>query len=200
MKNLLIILTICIIAFSCQEDNFHKTGLHNGIHDKTMLEYLQSDSYNWDSTVLVIQRAGLEELFSGNDPDHPQITFLGCTNLSILRYLLLNNYNKISDIPEDQCKELILNHVISGRLIKDDIPMGIETPKSGGKDYTTLGGAKVWMYNYTEPVGNIRGAGATILFLESYDFDKRWDIASSNIQTNTGIVHSLEYAYIFGEL
>ena len=50
---------------ACDDDYFHDSGLANGRHDCTVWEYLHTDAYNWDSTILVIERAGLVDLFDG---------------------------------------------------------------------------------------------------------------------------------------
>ncbi|MCT4613623.1 MAG: fasciclin domain-containing protein [Marinifilaceae bacterium] len=200
MKHFKYIIPLFIILISCQEKNFIDTGNVTGIVDKTMLDYMKSDSYNWDSTILVIKRANLESLFEGTDPDYPQITFFGPTNLSILRYMLPKGYKKVDDIPENECKDLILRHVLEGRLMKEDVPDGVGNPKQGGKNYTSLGGNEIWLYKKKDGFGPFDVEGPTHLYLESIDFMKPWDIASANIQTNTGIVHSMEYAYVFGEI
>ena len=54
---------------ACNDDYFHDSGLANGRHDCTVWEYLHTDAYNWDSTILVIERAGLVDLFDGKDPE-----------------------------------------------------------------------------------------------------------------------------------
>ena len=57
-------------------------GLSYGIHDCSMWEYLHTQPYDWDSTIIMIEHAGLKELFEGQG-EHEQITFFGVTNLSI---------------------------------------------------------------------------------------------------------------------
>lgn len=52
-----------------------------------MWEYFHTDSYNWDSTIIMIEHAGLKSLFDGTG-EYEQITFFGLTNLSILRYMM----------------------------------------------------------------------------------------------------------------
>lgn len=63
------ILTGIVILFfgSCSKDNFIKTGVSNGKFDGNMMEYMKAPghSYDWDSTVLMVERAGLVDLFEG---------------------------------------------------------------------------------------------------------------------------------------
>ena len=63
--------------------NFENTGLAKEHFDGNMYEYLRSDSYNWDSIRLIIERAELVPLFEGKDP----ITFIGPTNHSVRKWM-----------------------------------------------------------------------------------------------------------------
>lgn len=200
MKYIYIALISAILFCSCQENNFVDTGKSIGVHDMSMLDYMKTDSYNWDSTVLVIERAGLESLFDGTSEEYPQITFFGPTNLSIMKYMFPKGYIKVSDIPVEDCKSLILKHVLDSRYLKEDFPVGNNNPREGGGDYETLGGNILWLYKRLEGYGPNKHVGPTHLYLESYDYKIAWDIASSDIQTNNGVVHSLGYDYIFGNI
>ena len=56
---------------------------------------MDAHSYDWSYTAAMVRHAGLENLFSGNDPDHKEITFFGPTNHTIRRYLLKNGYETV---------------------------------------------------------------------------------------------------------
>lgn len=86
MRKIYMIVLIASFLWECDDNYFHDTGLANGVHDCTMWEYLRSDHENWDSTVLLIQRAGLVPLFEGKSAEYPEITFFGPTNLSIINF------------------------------------------------------------------------------------------------------------------
>ena len=62
MRKIYMIVLIASFLWECDDNYFHDTGLANGVHDCTMWEYLRSDHENWDSTVLLIERAGLVPL------------------------------------------------------------------------------------------------------------------------------------------
>lgn len=211
MKYIYLLAIISVMCFSCQKQDFIDTGKANGKHDCSILEYMKTDGYNWDTTILVIERAGLTELFEGNDPDNPQITFIGCTNHSIRRWMFNDGYNyttwvykpsyfKVSEIPVEDCKNFILRHVIKGRYMKSDIPKGISFPKEGGQDFSTLGDNELWLYTRTSPWGGIPDAGPTHLYVESYTEESKVDVASSDIECLNGVVHSLHYNYTFGDI
>lgn len=71
---------IVFFTVGCTKNNFIDTGISNGRHEgKSLLEYMETDSYNWDSTILLVRHAGedMVRLFEGQDPNHKEITFFG---------------------------------------------------------------------------------------------------------------------------
>ena len=89
MKRYLAIWFGVLLACSgCDDNYYHDSGLANGKHNCTMWEYFQTDHENWDSTMILIECAGLKEVFDGTNPDYKEITFFGVTNLSILQFLV----------------------------------------------------------------------------------------------------------------
>ena len=63
MKKILLAISIVLTIVSCTTDyNMNNTGLANGKFDGTMYDYFHSDSYNWDSLIIMIDRAGLQDL------------------------------------------------------------------------------------------------------------------------------------------
>ena len=65
---LLSIFTIGILTSCDPKSNYIDTGISNGKHDCSMLEYFHTSSYNWDSLLVMIQHAELESLFEGREP------------------------------------------------------------------------------------------------------------------------------------
>ena len=65
---LLSIFTIGILTSCDPKSNYIDTGISNGKHDCSMLEYFHTSSYNWDSLLVMIQHAELESLFEGENP------------------------------------------------------------------------------------------------------------------------------------
>lgn len=199
-----IFIIIAILSISCStEDNYIDTGISNGKHDCSIYEYLHSNSYNWDSTVLVIERAGLVDIFEGKDSRYPQITFFGPTNHSITRFMLQNNYKKVSEIPTDICKELILKHVVNGKFMKKDIEFGfrnIDGDIEGGTHFTCIGNNILHAYKLRESWGGVDNSGAIRLFLISETAMTKVPMASPDIEPNNGVVHALNYTYTFGEI
>ena len=93
----LLALLLCFAFTGCTKYDFVETGKAQSHLDKTMWEYFQTDDYNWSGLVLLIKRAGLEDLFQGKDAQYgSKFTFLGITNHSLRRYLY-KTYGKKAD-------------------------------------------------------------------------------------------------------
>lgn len=199
-----IFIIIAILAISCStEDNYTDTGVSRGEHDCSIYEYLHTDSYNWDSTILVIERANLIDLFDGKETDYPQITFFGPTNHSIRRFMLQNNYQKVSDMPEEMCKEMMLKHVAVGKFMKAKIEFGsrnVEGEIEGGTHFTCLGNNVLHAYKIRESWGGVDNSGAVRLYIYSETAKTKVPMASPDIEPNNGVVHALNYTYTFGEI
>ena len=72
---------------SCTKYNLIETGLSNGVHETSMNGYFSTDPYNWEETQKLIKKAGLESYFTSTATGSKGITFLGVTDLSIIRYV-----------------------------------------------------------------------------------------------------------------
>ena len=155
----------------------------------------------------------------------PNITFLGITNHSIRRYLFRTYGIKTdgSESPENAvdpskltveetmklidrmsvatCRSLILDCVIpKEKLLLEDFPAGRKSADgkaigTGGKTYTMASGKQLWLYTFRDTYAGVAGAGANRLHIVSPTTTISRDIASHNIQTRTGVVHSLQYDF-----
>lgn len=75
MKIFYVFLVLWVVFTGCDNDFYHDSGLADGKHDCTVWEYLQTDHYNWDSVIVMIEHAGLKDVFDGTNPGFQQITF-----------------------------------------------------------------------------------------------------------------------------
>ena len=206
MKKLIyIVIALSVIITACEtEDNYIDTGISNGRFDGNMMEYFASNSYDWDSTALVIQRAGIEDIFNGTNDAYPEITFLGPTNHSIRRWMINEGYDKVADIPADLCKTMMLKHIVKGKFMKEDIDYintdytAANPDQDGGTVLTCLGGNKVLAYKQREDYGGVSEGGAIVLRFYSLDAKQKVPMASADIEPDNGVVHSLNYTYTFG--
>ena len=197
------ILPICllILLFGCTKDNYIDTGISNGRHNCSLFEYMQQHPYDWDSTVIMVQHAGLESLFENNDLDgkhYDNITFFGVTNHSIRRYLLENGLKKVTDLRADVCRKVLLRCIVEGKIYRDDIPRGKESSGlsvigEGGVNLTTLGGSSIWIYSFADAYAGVPNIGAVSLYGVIINSSRQFQIASADIEPNNCVVHSFDY-------
>lgn len=221
----LLALLVLSLFSSCTKYDFVETGKATSYHNTTMWEYFQTDSYNWSYLVYMTKRAGLEDLFQGTNTQYgPNITFLGITNHSIRRYLYRTyGINEDGTSPADAvdpstltdeetmklidrmsvatCRSIILDCVIpQEKLLLEDFPAGRKaadgsTIGTGGKTYTMASGKQLWLYTFRDTYAGVAGSGANRLHIVSPTTSISRDIASHDIQTRTGVVHSLQYDF-----
>ena len=204
-KGAIVVMVLCLCY--CTKYNYINGGTANGIHDCTMWEYFHTNSYDWDSTVVMIEHAGLKSLFDGTG-EYKQITFFGLTSNSILRYMLENNYERVTDIPVGKCQDIIQKLVAPKRIMLNDVPRGNRIQSGGGiesafVEYDGLvfdcirGSLFLWTqrmaYNDIEDTGEI----ALYIASRNQDGTRNERVASTDIQTTNGVVHSLNYDFRF---
>lgn len=190
-----------VIGTSCTKNEFQKTGISYGRFDGTMLEYMRAHGYDWDSTVIMIEHAGLESLFNGNE----KITFFGPTNFSILRYMFENGLERVRDMDPDFCRQTLLRHVLKGKIMRTEFKLGVESTDGeligkGGDTYTMMGGNEIWAYTFKHEYNKVPEMGPLLLHISSVDTYQRIEIASSDIEPDNGVVHSLAYNFTLGEM
>lgn len=83
MRKMLFILVVAGVFMACgTKYDYIDTGVCEEEFQGNMYEYLQSNHYDWDSIVKIIDRAGLREMFEKED-----FTFLGPTNITIRKFV-----------------------------------------------------------------------------------------------------------------
>ena len=195
------LLVLVSLLGSCTKNEFIKSGLSNGRFDGSLLEYMEhpGHSYDWDSTALMVRHAGerMVRLFEGQDPEHKEITFFGPTNHSIRRYMLENNIERVADMNPAWCEEVLLRHVMDGKLYRDEVPRGKRDGINvdGGKDYMMLGGQVLCLFTMRGYNGAVAEAGAVWMYCLVKGTNREIEIASTNIEPDNCVVHSLGYAF-----
>ena len=207
MKKILLAISIVLTIVSCTTDyNMNNTGLANGKFDGTMYDYFHSDSYNWDSLIIMIDRAGLQDLFNGEVEGYEEITFWGPTNNSIRRWMLEGGTGvprRLKDLSPEECRKYVMAHVVKGKTMLNDIPRGTINMGSVSGGMTMYGEDnknEMWVYTEQLPYNGVIDVGAVIIKIRSMRTLVDIDIASCNIEPSTGVVHSLHPNYTLGEL
>lgn len=220
MASIKYILMGALIAFcfgSCTKYNYIDGGKANGVHDCTMWEYFHGDRENWDSLILMAERADLRSLFDGTS-EYGQITFFGLTNLIVERHI--QNHNKdldkssplfwhgVKSIPVGECRDIIQKLVVPRRFLMKDVPRGLRTQKavdgimtwqeSEGMRCGALRGS-LFVWTQRESYNEVPDTGPFTLWIASRNQPgtRSERIASSNIQTTTGVVHALNNDFRF---
>lgn len=209
------VIVLMLVAFcSCTKYNYIDGGVANGVHDCSMWDYFHTDSYNWDSTMIMIEHAGLKSLFDGTG-EYKQITFFGLTNLSIRRYMLNNNADleeddpqylcRVTDISPAKCKDILQKLVVPGkRIMLNDVPRGRRL--SVNNVYKETDGMKcacvkgeLFLWTLRQDYNNMQEMGEVELYVASRNVAgaRNEQVASTDIQTTNGVVQALSYDFRF---
>ena len=207
MKYVYMIVCLVFMVTACDtKQTVINTGVSSPYHDCTILDYLRGDPYNWELTVAMIERAGLQDLFEGEVDTLPEITFFAPPSYSILRYLWDNDLETVEELTPEFCRETILDHVVKGKYLKKDIAYRnqaylINDPyQDGGTRLVTLGGRSLNAYVDKSEYQGVPDAGAETLLLYSYSVSLMVPMASPDIQPWHGVVHALNYNFEIGKI
>lgn len=205
---LLSIIGLC----SCTNYHYIDGGLANGKHDCTVWEYLHTQPYDWDSTILMIEHAGMKEYFDGTK--YKQITFFGITNYAISRFILdhdkyapeKDKWHGVRGIPADSCSAMLKKLIVpEHRLMLNDVPRGrrdkhidggkLYYEETEGKEYDCVSG-KIFCWTYQSDYNEVPEKGEIALYMirrgQDYEGER---IVSCNIEMTNGVVHALSYNF-----
>ncbi|MCB6972105.1 MULTISPECIES: hypothetical protein [Butyricimonas] len=205
-KVLVIFLWVGMLTSCDTKQDVWDTGVCSPYHDCSMMEYLRGDSYNWKLTVALIERAGLEDLFEGRVDTLPEITFWGIPSYSVQRYLFDNKFESVEDIDKETARELVLKHVVKGKVLQEDVAVRdenyyiYEPEQTGGTDLYTLTGSYLRVYLEIDDYMYVPEGGAAHMYLYSFTARTMVPLSSPNIQPLNGVVHALNYNYVLGKI
>lgn len=207
MKRIILLLVAAlglVTLNSCTKYNLIDTGEANGNHNTTMWEYFAGDPYNWSMLMGLIEHADMKGYFDGTHGK--DFTFFGPTNHSVRRYLLENGYTAVTDIPKEDCVAMLQDCLLLGRKRLEDFKPGRPSVDpdvligTGGETLQMVSGKELWVYTFRSTYNEIPEAGPEQIYLVSAATQKRSRVASTNITTLTGIVHSLDYSFTLNDL
>lgn len=217
MKRIILLGLLLSVFVGCTKYNQIDTGIAQKKYPGNMYEYFHSDSYNWDSLLLLIDYTGLKEYFTGEKEGYETITFFGPTNHSIRRWMYsfdipgggpfppVELYRSMKELVDGEgvetCREIILQHVVKGKYEVKDIPRGTSGDPASGIIFTPAAGFDFRVYSFRETYDDMPESGAVVLYLGTgEDYKTTLDIASTDIEPTNGIVHSMSYSYTVGNI
>ena len=210
MKNLYILtaglVLLCMVACEPRQDVFGEGMLASPYHDCSIMQYLRNDPYNWDLTVEMIERGGLTDLFEGEVDSLPEITFLGFTKFSVMRYIWDAGQDSVAQLGVTECRDMVLRHVIKGKHLKSsiayqsDFTLVVDENQKVGTDLVTLKGNRLRFYQIAEDYFNVPQGGAWHMLIWSFTANVKVPTGSCDIQPLNGVVHSLGGNYNLGRI
>ena len=164
MKHLSKIITVFLFAAfltSCSDDE-------EVVIDTNTIVDVAVDN-NLSSLVAAVTRADLVATLSSSG----SFTVLAPTNAAFNAYLQANNYASVNDVPVNELRNLLLNHVINGTLRSTDLSTGYAKTNAT----SDASGTEMSIYINTE-------SGVT--------FNGSSSVQTANVMADNGIVHVVD--------
>lgn len=199
--------------FSCKKDYYFDTGVHIAKYDGTIMQYLKSNKVMFDTTVQVINLAGMENVL-----DKENITFFAPTSSSIVksvrylnRFLRANGQDTVKDYRQIKTavwRKILTQYIFKGKNTLKDYPQldTLAYTAYPGQAYTSYDGEIMNIGVIYNDAGGVKYAGYRQLFL-SYIQDRTQPtqslinvpVATSDIQPTNGVIHVLRQAQLSGD-
>ena len=204
--NIFVCISAAIFLSSCTAQDWYDSGVSSPYHDCSIMEYLRKDTYNWELTVKLIERAGLTDMFEGKDSNYKEITFCAPPSYTILRHLWNNGMESVDEMSIKDCKAIVLRHVLNKKYLKADFAyrnvdyMIDDELQDGGTDVETLGGSHLRIYRDKSAYGGVPDLGPETMYIYSFTKATMVPLATPDIQPLNGVVHALNYNYDLGRI
>lgn len=200
--------------FSCKKDYFFDTGVHDAKYNGTILQYLKSNKVMFDTTVQVINLAGMANVLETEQ----NITFFAPTSSSIVksviylnRHLRLNGQDTVADYRQIKpvvWRKILSQYIFKGKNTLKDYPQldTLAYAAYPGQAYASYDGELMNIGVIYNDAGGVKYAGYRQLFL-SYIQDRTQPtqslinvpVATSDIQPTNGVIHVLRQARLAGD-
>ena len=216
MKQIILLGLLVSMVVGCTKYNSIDTGLSQKKYSGNMYEYFHSNTYDWDSLLVLVDYMGLEEYFTGEKEGYETVTFFGPPNHSIRRWMysfksyndmgiVTYKYHSMKEVVDgegvEKCKKLILSHLVKGKYEVEDIPMGTSGDKESGIIFTGAADNTFRVFSFRETFNGVPETGAIRLYVRGgLNYSTSIDVASTDIEPTNGIVHSLAYGFTLGQL
>lgn len=208
--SLILLLLILAVSFSaCKKEYYNDSGLQQGRFAGSSFEYLQSKPYFFDTLVTIVKLAGLESVLRDST-----VTFFAPGDYSVKKTMDVINTERyqnfqdsltLTEVPAEIWRKYLSRYIFRDKYMLKDVPrflyaeldlypgMNIES----WEGYVMNMGVQFSDYNGTRDVGP-----RTLMLMDVGTLEHPANIvsivASSDMQTNNGVVHVLNTDHVLG--
>lgn len=172
MKKLFKIIPIVLISFStlvsCNDDNDNDVPYQPEPTTNTIVD-IAVGSDNLTTLVAALQRADLVTTLASQGP----FTVLAPSNEAFSAFLTANGFNSLDDVPTDVLTNILLNHVVGGRLASTDLTTGYAST------FATSSASQTSMSLFIDTSNGVRFNGVS-------------SVTDADIEADNGIVHLVD--------
>ena len=172
MKKLFKIIPIVLISFStlvsCNDDNDNDVPYQPEPTTNTIVD-IAVGSENLTTLVAALQRADLVTTLASQGP----FTVLAPSNEAFNTFLTANGFNSLDDVPTDVLTNILLNHVVGGRLASTDLTTGYAST------FATSSASQTSMSLFIDTSNGVRFNGVS-------------SVTDADIEADNGIVHLVD--------
>jgi len=172
MKKLFKIIPIVLISFStlvsCNDDNDNDVPYQPEPTTNTIVD-IAVGSENLTTLVAALQRADLVTTLASQGP----FTVLAPSNEAFNTFLTANGFNSLDDVPTDILTNILLNHVVGGRLASTDLTTGYAST------FATSSASQTSMSLFIDTSNGVRFNGVS-------------SVTDADIEADNGIIHLVD--------
>ena len=161
-----------VIAFlflgmlGCSNDD---DGKNSGVENRTIADFISSKD-DYSSLALALDITGLKTILNGGD----NYTLFAPNNVAFDAYLSDRDYSSLEEIPVEDLKQLLLNHLQKGKMRSKDLKTNyIESMAQGSSSSKNLS-------LYINVGDKIRINGVA-------------EVTNADIELKNGIIHEIDY-------
>lgn len=162
---LALIAFVSITSTSCSDDDDSTTAVDNTITGKAVA------TSDLSSLVAALNRAGLASTLQGSGP----FTVFAPTNDAFDDFLDENGFTSLNDIPVDVLKQVLLNHVLSGKKEAANLSTGYENSLA---TYGTS--TNIFLNMYVSKTG------------ASVKLNGESNVLTADVQASNGVIHIVD--------
>lgn len=198
------LIAFLFVMSSCQKYYFD-SGIHDPVYDGSTIEYLKEKTPYFDSTLTVIELAGLKDVLQKEN-----VTFFAPPSSAIthsiirlnreLRFSGKDTVSQLNQIKVEVWRDNLEQYIFEGKSLLKDYPQRdtVSYVNYPGHNYESYGGKIMNIGVIYEDAGGVEYAGYRQLFL-GYIPDlsnphtglQNNPVATSDIQTKNGVIHVL---------